>query len=416
MIVHQYLKEGKLDTEKLLSIDWTNHMIDLGFILGISEKIKIDPTVLKSISDNPRLNPSIRLVSIIRSLESLLPELEKITDANTELQNSLIEKFDSISFPISQLKSNYGLFKDSISQSFSQVFKSILEKCSSNIKIATLGILAHKHSDLLKVSCTLTLLTKEELEKIERHKQISASEGLVIIQKSCEIINSNKIPFTDSLSLLTFNTLISIIKFLTLRENDLNTIDSLLIQFKDNFTPNQKQSLIINYSSLCNKYGLIPSEAILKEYEDFKQNEEEIPKNEICISSIKDEEKDRGGIQEETKGRRNDYKNNTNLKDTVSHMFDEIYYWLEDCISRGITVDVTELADKLFKVFKISHKNLFDLMAYYSRTEKYNQKKSLLWRLISKAMAKKNMFLKNEKNIINKNIDILVEKANYNRY
>ena len=419
MIVQQYLKEGKLDTEKLMSIDWTNNMIDLGFILGISEKIKIDQKVLKAISENSRLNPSIRLVSIIRSLESLLPEIEKITDANIELCNSVIEKFDLISIPISQLKFHYGSFKDSITQTFSHVFKSILEKCSSSSKVATLGILAHKNSDLLKISCSLTHLTIEELEKIERHKQISASEGIAIIQKSCEIIHLNKIPVTDSLSILTFNTLASTIKFLTLRENDINSIESLLIRFKDNFTPNQKQSLIINYSSTCSKYGLVPSEGILKEYEEFKQNEENIPKVEICSSIVQDEEKVQEGNQEvnkDTKERGSDFKFKKNVKQEVSEMFDEIYYWVEESITRGENVDVNELSDKLFKVFKISHNILFELLEYYSRTEKRNQKKSLLWKLISKSIARKDMFWKDQKSLINRNIDRLVEKGKYSRY
>src|SRR5574343_567304 len=112
----------------------------------------------------------------------------------------MIEKFDSIVSPISELRSHYGLLKDSLSQTFTHVFRSILEKCALSSRVTNLGVLAHKFSDLLNSSCTLTLLTIDDLEKLDRYREISASEGLFIIGKSYKIIHTNKIKAGDPLS------------------------------------------------------------------------------------------------------------------------------------------------------------------------------------------------------------------------
>ena len=419
MLVQQYLREGSLDSEKILSIDWTNNMMDLGFILGISDKTKIDSKVFQVISSNIRLNNSIRIVSIKRSMESLLPEIEKVIETNKEMCASLIEKFDLICSPISQLKPNLGLLKDTISQTFTLVFKAIVEKCALSGKVTILGLIAHKNSELLNLSCNLTLLTIEELEKLDRHKEISVSESLPIIGKSFEIIHSNKIPPKDVLSILTYNTFSDIMKLPVIIENDVQTIQKFLNEYKDNFTNKQKFSLLKSYTIICKKQGLTPDEGIIKEYEDKKEENKLKDEQWVNINKIsfKEEKKVEGENREknvETNPRVYENKSKKDLGEQVEEGFNQIYYSLEADIKNKKKIEVDELSERLYVVFNISPGILYETIEYYSGIEEKSPTTSLLWRLISKAIKRKNIFRNHEQFSINRNIDRLVDKPRHN--
>ena len=419
MLVHQYLHEGGLDSEKLSNVDWTNNMIDLGFVLGISDKTKIDPRVFQVISSNPRLNSSIRLVSIKRWMESLLPAIEKTKETNNEMCSALIEKFDLICSQISQLKSQLGLLKDTISHTLSLAYKALVTKCALSAKVTILGVIAHKYSDLLSFSCTLTHLTIEELEKLDRHKEISVSESLAIIGKSFEIIHSKKIPPKDVLSILAYNTFISIMKNLILRENDVVSIIRYLNEYKENFTPKQKFSLLNNYTIICTKQGIAPDEGIIKEYEDKKEENKSKDDQWVTLSkiSLKEGKRNESGHKEknvETHARVYESRDMRSLEDEVSEKFDEIYFNLESDLRNNMKVDVDELSERLDFVFNLSPKILYGFIEQYSNIEEKTQIKSKLWRLISKAIQKKDLFKKHEKFTINRNIDRLVGKPRQN--
>lgn len=396
MLIQRYLNEGILDTKSLQDIDWSNRMLELGFILGVSEKTQIDTKVLESIYLNTRLNSSIRLTSILRSLESFNSKLSSINSKNKELGKNLIDTFDSLSSVIFTLKPQIGSLHDSLSKTFTKTFLTILEKCALSPKLTLLAIQGHKNKDLLQGTHTILDLTLSDYEKLDRLNEISPKETIPIIKKSCEHIFTNKIRANDPLSILTFILFFEILKNPVLSE--IQSVEEILENFKENFSPKQKNRLIEIYLTICSKLNTNPQEGLIKVYKEEgvkkKIHENRVEEGELKLRKVK--------LNEEVK---------EGKKEDVESMFADLYYDIETKIVNGKRVDVDDLVNRLKVISEVNEKELYEELEYYSYNETPIRSKSLLWRLISKAISKGNIFTHEERNKINKNIDaIVIEK------
>jgi len=402
MLIQRYLNEGLIDTKILHEIDWSNRMLELGFILGVSEKTQINTKVLESIYLNTRLNPSIRVTSILRSLESLNSKLSSINPKNKELVNNLIDAFDSLSSLILTLKPQIGSLQDSLSKTYTKTFSTLLEKCALSLKLTSVAIQAHKNNDLIQGTHTILFITLLDYEKLDRLNEISPKETIPIIRKSCEHIFTNKLRAGDPLSILTFILFFEILKSPGLRETDVQSVEEVLEIFKANFSPKQKNRLIEVYLSICTKLNTVPQEGLIKTYQEegvkIKKLENRVEEGKLKLRKVK--------FDEEVKEKK---------VESVELMFEALYYDIEGKLTSGKRVDVDDLVNRLRAISEVNEKELYDELEYYSYNDTPLKSKSLLWRLISKAISNGSIFTHEERNKINKNIDSLVHKSETKR-
>lgn len=401
MLIQRYLNEGYLDTSTLQDADWTNRMLDLGFILGISEKLEIDPKILQSIYTNVRLNPSIRLTSILRSLDCLKKRLSSLNSEDKDSILSTIQSFDTLSTLIFNLKDSIGQLKEIISNTYTKTFNLILEKCALSLKLTQIGIQGHKNKELLQTPYTLLYLTIPELEKLDHLTETNYKETLPIIKKSCEHIKTNQLKPSDNLSILTFMIFFEILKTSNFTQVDLELVQEILESFQDNFSPKQKTRLSEVYKSICANLNTELNAKIVKDYEvnakprkTNENRERRTEEGELKLKVIKASEEKK----EEVGG-------------SVEELFEKLYYDIENEINGRKRVDVNIVSDRLKAIASVNENELSAELEYYSYNEMPHVNKSLLWRLISKAISLTNLFDHDFRTKLNKNIDRIVMKA-----
>jgi hypothetical protein len=350
----------------------------------------------------------------------MTPEIEKVNETDKDTGRQLLMRFDHFATSINHLKDHFGLLKDSISKVFSSTMKKLLEKCSLNHKITLLGIQAFKNSEILDFSPSLQLLSLEDLEKIDRHKEISPGEALSVIGKSCKIINSNKIRAGDPLSILTYNTFYDILKFSNIQENDFQTSQSFLVDFQENFTPKQKKCFFDISSTISKKLGISLNPLILNFSEQKEKSRNQVKEEEWVVRnkvSLKNEE-NHETAKEENKGsqageRKDNGKKGDELENIVAEMFDRFYFELEENLNNKKVVRTEDLGKQLKDINDISSHLLYENLEYYSRIEEKYTGKLLLWKLISKTLHEIRIFNIEQRNVINSNIDRLKDNRRY---
>ena len=402
-VVERYLCEGVLCPSELRDTDWKSNMLELGVVLGIQDSTRANLSLLLSIANNISLDDPYRAFSLLRVLEILGNQSDGIIETNKHEGANLIKEFQEANNLIFQLKNNIGSLKQSLVKVYTKIFGKLIAKLALNKKAAVLGLCGLRNRDLLECSCTLFDLSEQELETIDNYHNADKYEIMRVLRHGCEIVLEKQYRANENLSILIFNTLNAVLAEKVFVDTDVPKIEVALLKYASSFTPNQKKRLFENYSKICHGVRKPLDENLSKEYSSGGRKQGNSYGVERNGNSMQGEGRDEERKQLAPRA--------MDMKTDISVRIDELLSDLRRRLS-SIHIEPESIGKSFKSICDISESLTFTvLLDFADREQPYLLNSRLMWKLISKSISRANVFTNDQRNQLNRRIDIIIESS-----
>jgi hypothetical protein len=377
------------------SLDWDNNPVALGFLLGHANSPVISKDLLLTALHSKSVPPFCRaflVVSLLTSLNRQAKELyntQEIGRKNGKKNDpfreitELLEILIGIAFHLQEILNTSGELAETIIQTYSSLLDYALCSFGSNDSIIKLVNALYPFKNILKVEHIIFELTYEEIQKLARWTDETASEITKIVGKGYSIVQRKSAKTGNALSIICFNTFVACLRSgkhfdrLTLVE-----VDQILIKYISCFSDKQKIRFSETYNILCQKNRLEQNEEVRKGlqvgvHEKNRQNEYRIKRGDRPNTMVSNRNYRRVENNEDRVAANSVKKETTDLITEMRKSIKEKEY-----------VDQEMLVDRLIYLSNRSQSALFEILRNFSYYEKiYSIESISLWTTILEGVA-----------------------------